>query len=132
MVTVVDPAGTPIPVYNRSGVTIVEITLTGLPTRDQIPAASGTTIVLVSPPSPDATGAVELPTNADIGDVVEVYRTGGTNQIFVATPGTDNFVPPIPSGGGFPSLPSLSATAPSGGMIFRRVSTDWAIIASNV
>ena len=73
MTTVIDPTRTPIPVYNRSGTTIVEVSGGSSPTP--IPHISGTTIVLLDM----STGnKVELPANAEIGDTIEVYRTSGS------------------------------------------------------
>ena len=80
MTTIVSPASSPVPVYNRSGVTIVEVPATG---QDQstgapIPAVSGHTVVLGST-SGLTDRCVNLPSGSDIGDVIEVYNVAATN-----------------------------------------------------
>lgn len=99
MTTVIDPAGTPVPVYNRSGTTIVEITATAATPTPVYPiaAASGHTVALVDVPNPGGFGPpdIELPGGADTGDVVEAYVTGASVN-FVAASG-DTLVAANPS-----------------------------------
>lgn len=93
MTTIIDPAGTPIPVYNRSGTTIIELVCpaTTPQTVVSITSVSQTTVIFAEavidpmeqPP------AVELPTGAQIGDVVEIFvknTTGGSEQVIVLPP----------------------------------------------
>ena len=81
MVTIFDPLGTPTPVYNRGGTTL--ITMAAGPSVDpaisdgapEIPCLSEWTVALVTTghdgyPVPQR---VILPSEADIGSVIEVY-----------------------------------------------------------
>jgi hypothetical protein len=91
MTTVVDPSGTPVPVYNRSGVTIVAITANnaGDPSQDNataIPRHSGLTVALVTCPD-NNNRAVKLPSDAEIGDVVEVYQMSSSYPAVYAESG---------------------------------------------
>jgi hypothetical protein len=90
MTTVVDPSGTPVPVFNRSGVTIVSVSATGTTqgAAAAISAASGQTIALVT--ISENNTAVKLPSTADIGDLVEVYAFGGTVKVFPSSGETLN------------------------------------------
>lgn len=74
MTTVVDPLGTPAPVYNRSGVTLVTVAGNGTTygSATAIPHESGHTIALLT--TTDTDYAFKLPAVADIGDRVEVFR----------------------------------------------------------
>lgn len=117
MTTVVDPGGTPVLVYNRSGTTIVEVVGGSTPTP--IPHVSCWTVALVT--NTVGNDKVELPSNAEIGDVVEVYPIAGGPDGEVALPSGDSFF----TYGGSSSLP------PEAGVIFRKVtSTKWAAIRS--
>lgn len=83
MTTVVDPTGTPAPVYNKSGTTIVSVEAghapppSGPPVPEPIPHQSERTISVVDLTNNEE-NAVELPSGADVGDVVEVYHSGET------------------------------------------------------
>ena len=74
MTTVVDPAGTPQPVYNRSGTTVVPITANGTNqvAGTRIVAVSQFTVAVVTCPDV-SNSAVVLPSGAEIGSVVEIY-----------------------------------------------------------
>jgi hypothetical protein len=110
MVTVVDPTGTPVPVYNRSGTTIVSLTgSSGTPTP--IPHLGGTTVVLTNRGTPSG-DAYELPSNAEIGDVVQIFAADNNGPDAYAASG-DVILP---------NLGSRSMTA-SGGF-FRKVSAN--------
>lgn len=88
MTTVVSPASSPVPVYNRSGTTIVAVTggivSAGylqppvLSDAVAIPAVSGETVAVVTIPSSTA-GVVALPAG-EAGDTVEIYAVGGSGQ----------------------------------------------------
>ena len=85
MTTVATPSGTPAPVYNRSGITID--TITAAATRTAITRYSGHTVVLVSNGGSTSNG-VELPSGAEIGDVVEVLvATYGQSCLLSAAAG---------------------------------------------
>ncbi len=89
MTTIIDPSGTPIPVYNRGGITIVEVTANGVTTGSatEVPAVSGHTVVLVTTTSsPTDQSAVRLPSGAEIGDVVELYHVNNDAHIIVFPP----------------------------------------------
>ena len=128
MTTVVDPSGTPSPVYNKSGTTVIEMAATGLNQAGAAPivALSGHTVVLATPSADengDHTGdGVALPSAAVIGDVVEVYI--GTVNLFVKV---------YPPSGNNLNLASNGVvkvdrgTAP--GAIFRKVTSNgwWSV-----
>jgi len=89
MVTVVDPSGSPEPVFNRSGTTIVEVTGSGTTqmSATAIPSVSGWTIAIVqATDTPQVDQAVTLPDNAEIGDIVEVYNVIGGYPALVFPP----------------------------------------------
>jgi hypothetical protein len=117
LVTVIDPAGTPVPFYNRSGVTIVEVSgTTGSPPAP-IPAFSGWTVAITTRGAGGGGwDAYELPSGAEVGDVVEVHSADGNLQ--------DLYAPPGETIRGTSSI----ALAPMGGSgIFRKYSpTQWA------
>jgi hypothetical protein len=84
MTTIIDPHGTPEPVYTRSGTTIQTIAGNGttLGAATPIIGLSGYSVVIVEATSSPANQAVVLPDDAQIGDVVEVYSaTGGAAAI---------------------------------------------------
>jgi hypothetical protein len=88
-VTVVSPGSSPVPVYNRSGVTVDSLAATG---TDKAGGASivryaGTTVVVVSTSTDN--NAVVLPTDAETGDVVEVFTSGSPLSVFVFAGGSD-------------------------------------------
>ena len=121
MTTIVDPNGTPIPVYNRGGVTIQTITANGTTfgSGTQVVSPSGHAVVsVITSANPDT--AFILPVGADIGDVVECYPERSTFDVshlpraFPATGDT------ILQG----SISSLQI--PQFGGFFRKItSTDW-------
>lgn len=85
MVTVVSPASSPVPVYNRSGATVSVVTATGADdpaTAAQIVAYSGWTIVVATGAANTAPGVV-LPVSPDVGDVVEIYAPDSANGVEV-------------------------------------------------
>lgn len=85
MTTVVDPGGAPIPVYNRSGMTIDTITPTGVTQGTAAPIATyASHTVLVAFSAMGGGLAVLLPSAAEIGDVVEIH--GQANQTFDVYP----------------------------------------------
>ncbi len=76
MTAVIDPGGTPVVIFNRSGTALVEVMATGNSqgAAAEIPHFAGTTIVRVTPDGdPSTNRAVKLPALAEIGDIVEVY-----------------------------------------------------------
>lgn len=121
MTTVVDPAGSPDPVYNRSGTTIVNLTASGDASAGPsgatpIVSYSGVTIALVTIPDGNNIGVV-LPTNAEIGDVVEVNRyqdnsSGSTVRVW--TPSGVTIVQNTPLQVSIATYRKISATEWSG------------------
>lgn len=73
MTTVVDPLGTPVPIFNRGGLAIIEVDAVGdTPTSGPIiPAFCGHLIAVIT--STENNYAVRLPTDAEVGDLIEVY-----------------------------------------------------------
>ena len=92
MTTIIDPVDVPVPVYNRSGVTIVEMQAdhhsdNPPPTSaTPIPHVSGHTIAIVTGAFGSFQNFVQLP-SAEIGDLVEIYVVG-KNTFIIASPGT--------------------------------------------
>lgn len=122
MTTVSDPLGTPVPSYNRSGTTIIGLVggTHGAPTP--IPLVSGTTVVIVAPDMSN-NNTVELPTGADVGDVVEVYpeTQGSGGKAFYVVPPSGETI-----GGG-----AVSGESGLYGIVLRKISsTDWRGIMS--
>lgn len=82
MTTVVDPAGTPVAIFNKSGTAIIDMAVTMGPSEPLIPIPSlaGKTIVRVtiSGPVGGGDGGLELPSDAEIGDVVEIANISTT------------------------------------------------------
>lgn len=123
MTTVVDPLGTPTPIYNRSGVAIIpSLTAQGTTSSDAaiIPTVSGHTVVIVSAAGHSGYG-VMLPSGADIGDVVELYcanLNGSAASAILAY---------APSGETLNSGNSDTVNfIPGQGVMLRKVSsTDW-------
>lgn len=79
MATIIDPLGTPVVVYNKSGTALIEVSANGFSpaTATPIPYVCGHQIVMVTTLPPDENGAnhsVVLPVDAVIGDVVEVFQ----------------------------------------------------------
>lgn len=113
MTTVVDPTGTPVPVYNRGGMTIVFLIGGDESPPTPIPHVSGHTVV-VTTPGMDGNN-YELPTNAEIGDVVEIRGNGVDVRAAVG-----ESVRGAAGGGGG------GATGVGFGTTFRKISaTEW-------
>ena len=117
MVTVVDPLGTPVPVYNRSGVAIVQVSGGTTMSPGIIPQVSGITVAIVT--TSPGNDKVQLPSGAEIGDVVELVLSGGSGSDTLAPAGEDFF----PAGSN--SIATNAAT------IMRKVtSTSWSAVRS--
>lgn len=88
MVTVIDPYGTPEPVYSRSGVTIHEMNASGstFGTAAPIIATCGWTVVIVhGDDNPTKEAGVILPDDAEVGDVVEIYCGTSLAEVYAPT-----------------------------------------------
>jgi len=136
MTTVVSPASSPIPVYNRSGETIVSLTggnvSSGNPIGNDgvsIPRYSGRTVALMTPQSgaDGFVGVVVLPSDAEIGDVVEVFcvaESSGSGMVAVFPP-VSSSIGVLSASTGTDSS-SYSAVQIGQGRIYRLVSsTNW-------
>lgn len=114
MVTVVDPVGTPVPVYNRSGTTVVFLNGGPAMSPTPIPHVAGYTVAIATMSS--GNDKVELPSGTEVGDIVEVYL-GSAN-------GGDVFAA---SGDGFTNIGGGNVSL-NAAVFFRKVtSTLWAI-----
>lgn len=126
MTTTVDPFGTPSVTYNRSGVSIVSVAANGntQATATEIPAASGHTVAIITGITDNQHLGVLLPSDAEIGDVVEIY-------IDPSTTGNSTTVYP-PSGESIGKATADLSFGVSGnaGALFRKVSpTNWQVLA---
>lgn len=93
MTTVIDPAGTPVPVFNRSGKAIVDVAPAYGGASVAIPNACGHVIARVTPTGSPGSGVpqVDLPSSASIGDVVEVHPIAQTT-VWVNAPSGELFL----------------------------------------
>jgi hypothetical protein len=133
MTTVVDPAGTPVPVYNRSGTTIVSVSggLRSEGIGDEgtpIPRSSGYTVALAG--MPDNTHNVfKLPSGAEIGDVVELHAipaTGVGQGVMLFPPNGESVNRQAASTGTNDNTVAGTSVTPDQGRVFRKVSsTNW-------
>ena len=124
MTTIVDPAGTPTIVYNRSGTTIYEL---AVPVVDPVVPVSverysETTVVIIDTEEGFPRPAVELPDDAEIGDVVEIYvkdDVSNSETVDIVAPAGETFV-----------ASNVSANRLIG-RIFRKISaTRWGLAST--
>lgn len=78
MPTIIDPDGTPVVIYNREDVTVASITAAPS-TPTAIPHHSRYTIVRVGLPT--GNWGVQLPADAEVGDVVELYAQANNTLV---------------------------------------------------
>lgn len=126
MVTVVDPGGAPVPIFNKSGTAVVDVIPGSSGSPGAIPYFAGTTIARIGFGSGTSNSCAALPANVEVGDLIEVYSIplsgsgsaqGGT---FFTTPG-DTFV----------DNGANSLVAGTTAIVFRKItSTEWAVIRS--
>lgn len=76
MTTVSSPSSSPVPVYNRGGVTIASVTADTTPVP--IVRFAGTTVVIVNGGEDSSSKSVVLPSDAEVGDIVEMYADQAT------------------------------------------------------
>jgi len=76
MTTVVDPSGSPVVIFNRSGTAIVTVTAGGTSqgTATAIPRVCGITVAVATYGA--MTSNLRLPDDAEVGDCVEVHMEG--------------------------------------------------------
>lgn len=99
MATITDPSGSPVIVYNRSGKTVVSVTANGTSSGAAavIPSivAKYTVVLVAADPQGMPNGAVMLPSNPEIGDIVKVCvmpnSAGAGPLVSVYAPGTTQF-----------------------------------------
>jgi hypothetical protein len=86
MTTVVDPLGTPVPYFNKSGVAVATLSPIGTSRSEaaEIVLLAGCTVLLVSPTATDQ--GIKLPSGGAIGDTIEVTRIGGSHSLRVYSP----------------------------------------------
>lgn len=114
MTTTTDPYGAPSTVFNRSGASIQEITVTaGAPVPVVVP--SGVSTLIVDSNTSTVTGGIELP-SGEVGDVIYVYNVDSGWDVNVH-PASGETIYGYPSG--FP------VSAGRGVMLFKRNATDW-------
>lgn len=126
MTTIVDPSGTPAPVYNKSGLTIGTITPTGVSQGAAAPiTAYASHTVLVAYNAMGGGYAVLLPSTAEIGDVVEIHGQG--NQTFDVYPESGSS---IDNGSANTPLSGLGAGYTPYHVMLRKITTtNWYVIS---
>lgn len=123
MATIVNPSGTPTIIYNRSGTTIVTVTPTGNNSQAgaaAIPRSSGRTVALCAPSA--GQNSVIMPSDAEVGDIVEVYTTSNATNLNV-----------FPQSGGSLGLAGANASIPlqDSGRFLRYIgSSNWVVLGS--
>jgi hypothetical protein len=89
MTTVVNPNGTPAPVYNRSGITIETVAGAAQASPTLVNVEAGTTVILVT----SAGGSwVQIPAGLEIGSVIEVYKATYSDSATTQLSGGETFV----------------------------------------
>jgi hypothetical protein len=135
MTTVIDPAGTPTPVYNKSGETVVSIVGGFTATQGgsngnsgtPIPRFSQTTIAIVDNSGSNYHIVATLPSDADVGDVVEVYEKVSTGIGLQIYPPVGESIRDLPASNGTSYGSQLGAIS----AILRKVSADnWQALAN--
>ena len=136
MTTVVDPLGTPVPSYNKSGVTIQSVTADGAGTNSAsgsaptLSSVSEWNVVLITVPDSSNVDVI-LPSSSDIGDIFELHNISGADAVNVWPSGgmTIGQIPLANAGGHFPLAPEASPGQSSYGRFFRKVSSSyWAVV----
>lgn len=133
MTTVVDPLGTPSVTYNRSGTSIVSVIggatsgstgSTGIGNdANPIPRVSQTTVALVTTSfGPTHNILVRLPDDAEVGDVVEVYRNISSTEGPMVFPNVGEAISLHPASTGTNNAASTIVNDNSG-LVFRKVSS---------
>lgn len=135
MVTILDPGGTPTPTYNRAGTTIQTITAGASPGNSGSGYGNvGTPIVrysertVITIPTAGFSGStwnenVTLPSDAEIGDVVEVYAQPGSIFIF---PAIGDSIRGFPASNGTNSASGLSAF---NAILRKTAASNWQAVA---
>lgn len=128
MTTVVDPAGAPIPIFNKSGTALITLAAAGTTqgAAAAIPHFAGEIVVLATVGPSDT--AIALPVDAEIGDKVEVHCITASQGVKVFPPSGDTISEPS-SGDG--SLMVNVSNGNRGGVVFRKMtSTNWRYVGS--
>ncbi len=130
MITVIDSSGTPTPLYNRSGTTIISLVAgpsdpyPATWTPVYIPCHTETTIALVTTDVSNNQGYVILPFDAEFGSFLEVHCVGAEIEdvisILYRTGNTD--------AGGYSSV----GFGPNRSAVFRKTSANggWRVVGS--
>ena len=142
MTTVIDPLGTPSPVYNRSGTVILAVTPGATSGSTQgsaignngtpIPSVAQETVVTVA--TSFSSGAwntvVLLPSAAEIGDVVEVYTIPDVSFAqAVVFPNVGESIAALPASTGTNDAAGIGTGTTSGIRLRKVSSTLWMPIA---
>lgn len=125
MTTVISPSSSPTVVFNRSGVSVVNVTASGTSqsTATAIPYFSGHTVALVTD-TVSARGVV-LPESAEIGDVVEVYPLNADSGV------PPDVYPPAGESIGLNSVNTRVSLSATSGAIFRKISgAQWHYVSN--
>lgn len=120
MTTVVDPLGTPVPIFNRSGTAIVNLEAEGDSVFEGpiIPAVCGHVIAVVN--CTENNFYVRLSNEFEIGSLVEIYmdRASTFGGIGIGSISPDTF--------GTQNSPSTEICTASCGIMLRKISeTGW-------
>lgn len=124
MVTVVNPGASETTIYNRSGTTIVSVTggEAGVGQGTSIPRQSEVTCALVTFGAGGLNGVL-LPSDAEIGDVVEVYN------LSAASPSTVVIVQPDASSSWWASWGGVAIEATFCSVFRKIAATQWAPVS---
>ena len=112
MTTIVDPSGTPVPIYNRDGTTLSSITGDGS-VAPTIQHFSKWDIVLFTAVTGPQGNQLNMPSGTDIGDLIEVHALTAAQVVL------------IPASGETITGSSSGADVPGDGLLRKVSSTDW-------
>lgn len=85
MTTVLDPFGSPVVIFNKTGLSIFEVSANGNDGTNPAVISSVSSVMVVNIILNSGNTDVELPDNADIGDTIEMYSDGGGARIYPAS-----------------------------------------------
>lgn len=113
MTTILDPGGSPSPIYNKDGTTIDAVACAGLNAAGSAAIVRYAQVTVVVATTSVNNRGLHLPTDAEIGDVVEVYQDT-QDPVAVVYPVTGSLILSFGSGG----------TGVGSGASFRKVTSD--------
>lgn len=131
MTTVTDPGGTPVPVYNRSGTTLValnaaNVNVGGTPSSNPsdyapITRYSGWTVALAT--TGNFTSGVRLPDDAEVGDLVEVHCVLGTATSLLVIAASGDTI-----SAGSPNFVTITVNVAAGKLFRKTSATNWQVV----